>query len=667
MRRARTKLQVSTFPFLAVLLAAMGALILLLLVMDRRAKVVARNKVQEALQARKQDRAAKDAERLAAWQREQDEWHRQLQEHERGQEAMARRLAEQEKTLRSEVMKVQAELDTVAATLKKEELEALRFVQEQEGLRKWLAESSKNLEAHRRVGTLTKEHEEAATSTLAKMTAELARMEKILSDLKSRPKKDNVFSLVPYRGKHGENRRPIYVECGAAGVTFQPASRSLSIAEMDRARIRDEIRRCGLELVIEKEEPRDAPPRPMTAQKTDPYLLCLVRPDGVETYGRLLKALSGFDVDFGYELIDAHWELDFPSDHLAGAEPSPERTKPPRVVAGMPTSHPGTGGPGSGNPGTGNAGTGNPGTGQLQELAAQALAAQELAAQELVDRSGGPGMEGPGKAGTSFGTPGGKVGPGHPGTGAGKGPNPPTSPPGPGFPDGSPGPGSTLPGTRPETSLPPGKGPGTLPPGGLGGGTDRKVEPKELPKSKGPPREGTVEKSSGEPTTDEKKKDASGEVPWRGSKPPTPGEAGKRKGQPGENDGEPDDSEEGRPLPRDPLARASPRPPSLGHLLANRDFLIYIACTETDAIVKVTGQGFSTAGSPPEQTQSGQALAEAVHKLIARRQASLRPGEAPYRPMIRFQVYPGGLRTYYRIYPLLESLRVPMTRENIES
>ena len=34
--------------------------------------------------------------------------------------------------------------------------------------------------------------------------------------------------------------------------------------------------------------------------------------------------------------------------------------------------------------------------------------------------------------------------------------------------------------------------------------------------------------------------------------------------------------------------------------------------------------------------------------------------------MLRFQVYPGGLRTYYRVYPLLESLRVPMTRENIE-
>src|SRR6516164_6364530 len=40
-------IHVDTFPFLAVLLCAMGSLILLLLVFDRRAKVVARAKAQE--------------------------------------------------------------------------------------------------------------------------------------------------------------------------------------------------------------------------------------------------------------------------------------------------------------------------------------------------------------------------------------------------------------------------------------------------------------------------------------------------------------------------------------------------------------------------------------------------------------------------------------------
>ena len=59
-------------------------------------------------------------------------------------------------------------------------------------------------------------------------------------------------------------------------------------------------------------------------------------------------------------------------------------------------------------------------------------------------------------------------------------------------------------------------------------------------------------------------------------------------------------------------------------------------------------------------------LKEAVEQLIARRQATVRPGEPPYRPLIRFRVHPEGLRAYYLAYPALEGLGVPMTRENVE-
>ena len=51
MRRPRSRLTVSTFPFLAVLLCAMGALILLLLVFDRRAKEAARSRSEARAQA----------------------------------------------------------------------------------------------------------------------------------------------------------------------------------------------------------------------------------------------------------------------------------------------------------------------------------------------------------------------------------------------------------------------------------------------------------------------------------------------------------------------------------------------------------------------------------------------------------------------------------------
>src|SRR5437763_862167 len=87
MRRSRHKLQVSTFPFLAVLLGAMGALILLLLVMDRRSKLVARNRAIEAhaaeIAARREARAKDnhprdDEERRLDWERQRQNLHELL-------------------------------------------------------------------------------------------------------------------------------------------------------------------------------------------------------------------------------------------------------------------------------------------------------------------------------------------------------------------------------------------------------------------------------------------------------------------------------------------------------------------------------------------------------------------------------------------------------------
>src|SRR5205823_220051 len=78
MRRQRQKLQVSTFPFLAVLLAAMGSLILLLLVMDRRAKIVARSKAKELLAAREQRSVEAEEKRRQDWEQERAALHAHL-------------------------------------------------------------------------------------------------------------------------------------------------------------------------------------------------------------------------------------------------------------------------------------------------------------------------------------------------------------------------------------------------------------------------------------------------------------------------------------------------------------------------------------------------------------------------------------------------------------
>jgi hypothetical protein len=127
-----------------------------------------------------------------------------------------------------------------------------------------------------------------------------------------------------------------------------------------------------------------------------------------------------------------------------------------------------------------------------------------------------------------------------------------------------------------------------------------------------------------------------------------------------------------RLAPRMPFADTRPGPkkatpaPSVGRLLANRDYLVTIECFGDLAVLYPSGKVFAVANGA-DQKNVDEALAQAVLQLIARRQATVRVGEVPYRPLLRFQIHPEALRTYYHVYPLFENLRIPMTRENLDS
>jgi hypothetical protein len=121
----------------------------------------------------------------------------------------------------------------------------------------------------------------------------------------------------------------------------------------------------------------------------------------------------------------------------------------------------------------------------------------------------------------------------------------------------------------------------------------------------------------------------------------------------------------GPPMPSfmtTPGAGKRPPPVTLSGLIGNRDWVIAIACEPDAVVLRGTGQRFTLA-ELTAKTAGEAPLAQAVRQLIARRQATVRPGEAPYRPLLRFQVAPGALGTYYLAYPLLEPLQVPMARE----
>jgi hypothetical protein len=118
------------------------------------------------------------------------------------------------------------------------------------------------------------------------------------------------------------------------------------------------------------------------------------------------------------------------------------------------------------------------------------------------------------------------------------------------------------------------------------------------------------------------------------------------------------------PPPR-PVVRGPERQPQPVRISAHRDWIIPVECTAKGARLITAGQSF-TLSELQSAAADGNPLLLALRSMINRRQATVRDGETPYRPQIRFLVYPDGLRTYYLAYPALEPLGVPMMHELVE-
>src|SRR5262249_50804537 len=119
-----------------------------------------------------------------------------------------------------------------------------------------------------------------------------------------------------------------------------------------------------------------------------------------------------------------------------------------------------------------------------------------------------------------------------------------------------------------------------------------------------------------------------------------------------------------------PAGEPRPGPPGLGggappaRRAGTRDWVIAVEC-RADAFVLYPGGTRIPAAALATAPSSDNALSTAVRKEIARREALGRAGDAAYRAHVRFLVRPDGARGYYRAFPLLEALGVPMTRQNL--
>ena len=207
MRRRRQTLQVSTFPFLAVLLCTMGSLLLVLLAVDRKAKLAARQKAE-----REYARLAEEAERAAAAGRAAAEKQRQQARAlwQQKRDALHTRLVTEEQALQMQMQKLRIQLAEAAARLRAEVDGTDELRKQTAAQRQRVRQAEEALAGVRTAAGAAAAQTEAERKALARMTADLLQLERALAELKAaRERERQTYSVVPYSGRRGESRRPL--------------------------------------------------------------------------------------------------------------------------------------------------------------------------------------------------------------------------------------------------------------------------------------------------------------------------------------------------------------------------------------------------------------------------------------------------------------------------
>ncbi len=405
----RQNLSVALFPFLAVLICTMGALIVLLVLFTHQAragaKTIAAAKIGGATDA---EAARKLRERL-----EDATWRREMLAGQRAEKAQ--KLAEERARL--------AHLE--------------EHIQELQAKAKELLERARQIDE----GKQLKDDQLAAErAELARLKDDIARKERELDEARRKQAaEERWYALIPYDGPNGTRRRPIYIECTDAGIVIQPEGVVFRPEDFNGPMGPGNPLDAALRKIREHWQTVDV-------KSGEPYPLLVVRPSGVVAYGAARAALKSWDDEFGYELISDDKRLAYGDPDPALAEAlqktvSVARLRQVALAAAMPRKYTGeepltsfdpasmpgmasarTGGARGGlagrGIGTGGGGTGSGGTGAGSGTTpgggfggfSQSAAEQSSGGPSLGSPTGegglngGTGVDGPGTNGPAGGT-----------------------------------------------------------------------------------------------------------------------------------------------------------------------------------------------------------------------------------------------------------------------
>ncbi len=326
--RSRATNSVSLFPFLAVLICAMGALIFLLLVTTRRIRQQALLQAQAAVTESKPEPLL-----IRIEDTNPDEITR---------------------TKTFEFAAVEAPVPDLPAVIVADEYPEPEPADPNDELRALIAKLSRQRDDQRRQWNGRRNIIQTTQSRLAHSQSKLSQLqeqsletreqragyeltEKIVATQRSefsdqlaeaerrleRLRQQNVqqssqYAIVPFDGQSGTTRRPILIECTDKGLRFMQEDIVLTAADVDGFTIPYNPLLAGTRALIRHWTARDLREGNGGADPA-PYILLIVRPSGSVAYYAARKMLRQLNQQTGYELLDENFEL-------AVSEPDPQAT-----------------------------------------------------------------------------------------------------------------------------------------------------------------------------------------------------------------------------------------------------------------------------------------------------------------------------------------------------
>ena len=304
-RHLEPALSVSLFPFLAVLVSAMGALILLLLIITRNVRPEIATAINvasiESLQPHVRASVASLPENTAPSKLIQInilstpvpeslfdfEPVSKLEDQKILLELQQEKL---EQTLR-EYQTIQANVASLSKQVVAQKNSQQQLQLKTASVTRQLVDSEQTSRQHQQAARSQKEELQRLQIQLQQKKEKVIKQKKIASDLLGK------LQIVTYDGANGIHRKPIFLECIAGKVVFQPDGIELSKKELEQySPVTHPLGYAVRKLAQFRSQQANV--------LQQPYVLLVVRPDGIEEFYASRRILAAQEISFGYELVE---------------------------------------------------------------------------------------------------------------------------------------------------------------------------------------------------------------------------------------------------------------------------------------------------------------------------------------------------------------------------